>query len=164
MKWVGSFISNRTTTLCLPGHNTNAFPTHTGITQGSPLSPILFLFYNANLVDACNPHTLPSSGISFVDDVNTLAFSKTTEDNCRMLLSIRERCLEWAGKHGASFAPEKYILKLIRDRCRLHSWRKQTEAPAPVFLERRQGSQSRSAYAMGRTAALPISPSVPRLG
>jgi hypothetical protein len=50
-KWVGSFISNRTTTLCLPGYNTDAFPTHTGVPQGSPLSPILFLFYNANLVE-----------------------------------------------------------------------------------------------------------------
>ncbi len=34
VKWVGNFISNRTTTLCLPGYNTNAFPTHTGIPQG----------------------------------------------------------------------------------------------------------------------------------
>ncbi len=55
VKWVGSFISNTTTTLCLPGYNTDAFPTHMGIPQGSSLSPILFLFYNANLVEACNP-------------------------------------------------------------------------------------------------------------
>jgi hypothetical protein len=110
VKWVSSFISNRTTTLCLPGYNTDAFLTHTGIPQGSPLSPIFFLFYNANLVDACNLPTSPSSGIGFVDDVNALAFSKTTENNCRTLQSVHERCLEWARKHGASFAPEKYIL------------------------------------------------------
>jgi hypothetical protein len=110
VKWVGTFISNRTTTLCLPGYTTDAFPTHTGIPQGSPLSPILFLFYNANLVDACNLPTSPSSGIGFVDDVNALAFGKTTEDNCRTLQNIHDRCLEWARKHGASFAPEKYIL------------------------------------------------------
>jgi hypothetical protein len=110
VKLVGSFISNRTTTHCPPGYNTDAFPTHMGIPQGSPLSPILFLFYNANFVDACNLPTLPSSGIGFVDDVNALAFGKTTKDNCRTLQSIHERYLEWAGKHGASFAPEKYIL------------------------------------------------------
>jgi hypothetical protein len=52
VKWVGSFISNRTTTLCLPGYNTHAFPMHTGIPQGSPLSPILFLLYHTNLVEA----------------------------------------------------------------------------------------------------------------
>jgi hypothetical protein len=63
VKWVGSFISNRTTTLCLPGYNTDAFSTYTGIPQGSPLSPILSFFYNANLVDVCNPPTLPASGV-----------------------------------------------------------------------------------------------------
>ncbi len=26
VKYVGSFISNKTTTLCLPGYNTDAFP------------------------------------------------------------------------------------------------------------------------------------------
>jgi hypothetical protein len=110
VKLVGSFISNRTTTLCLPGYITDAFSTHAGIPQGSPLSLILFLFYNAILVDACNLPTSPSSGISFVDDVNALAFSKTTEDNCRSLQSIHKGCIEWARKHGALFAPEKYIL------------------------------------------------------
>jgi hypothetical protein len=78
VKWVGSFISNRNTTLCLPGYNSDAFSTHTGIPQGSPLSPILFLFYNANLVEICNAPTLPAPGTSFVDDVNALAFRKLT--------------------------------------------------------------------------------------
>jgi hypothetical protein len=110
VKWVGSFISNRTTTLCLPGYNTNAFPTHAGITQGSPLSPILFLFYNANLVDICNPPIFPASGIGFVDNANALACGKSTEENCRTLQAIHQRCLERAEKHGASFAPDKYIL------------------------------------------------------
>ncbi len=107
---MGSFISKRTTTLCLPGYNTNAFPTHTGIPQGSPLSLILFLFYNANLVDTCNQHTTPSSGIGFVDNVNPLAFGKMTEEKCRTLQTVHEHCLEWARRHGASFAPEKSIL------------------------------------------------------
>jgi hypothetical protein len=110
VKWVGSFISNQTTTLCLPGYNTDAFPTHTGIPQGSPLLPILFLFYNANLVEICNPLILPASRTGFVDDVNTLAFGKSTEKNCRTLQTVHERCLEWTRRHGASFAPEKYIL------------------------------------------------------
>jgi hypothetical protein len=107
---VGSFISIITTTLCLPGYNTAAFLTHTGILQGLPLLPILFHFYNANLVKICNPPTLPASGTGFVDDVNALAFGKSTEENCRTLQTVHERCLEWARRHGASFAPEKSIL------------------------------------------------------
>jgi hypothetical protein len=81
-----------------------------GISQGSPLSLILFLFYNANQVYICNPLTLPASGIGFVDDVNALAFGKSTEENCRTLQTVHKRCLDWARKHRASFAPEKYIL------------------------------------------------------
>ncbi len=107
---MGSFISSGTTTLCLPGYSIDAFPTHTGICQGSPLSPILFLFYNANLVDACNQCTSPSSVIGFVDDVNALTFGTTTEENCRTLQTVHERCLECAQRDEASFAPEKYIL------------------------------------------------------
>jgi hypothetical protein len=55
VKWVGSFISNRTTTSCLPAYNTNPFPTHSSIPDGSPLSPKFFLFHNATLVDSATP-------------------------------------------------------------------------------------------------------------
>ncbi len=110
VKLVGSFISNRTTTLCLPGYNTDHFPMHTGIPQGLPLSPILFIFYNANLLNACNLPTLPTSGTGFVDDMKALAFSKLTGENSRTLQTVHKHCLEWARRHGASFAPEKYVL------------------------------------------------------
>ncbi len=92
--WVGSFNSNRTTTLCLPGYNTDAFPTHTGIHQGSPLLSILFLFSNANHVEICNPLTLSASKTSCIDDVNALAFGKSIEENCRTLQTSYEWCLE----------------------------------------------------------------------
>jgi hypothetical protein len=110
VKWVGRFISNRTTTFCLPGYNTNAFPTLTSISQGSPLSLIFFLFYNANFIDAYNLPTSPASGIGFVNNEKALAFCKITDDNCRMLQSLHKWCLGWARSHGASFAQEKYIL------------------------------------------------------
>jgi hypothetical protein len=64
VKWVGSYVSNRTTTLCHQGYDTDALPTHMVIPQGSQLSLILFLFYYANLVSGCNPPTLPSSGLA----------------------------------------------------------------------------------------------------
>ncbi len=64
----------------------------------------------SNLVDICNPPTLPASGIGFVDDMNALAFGKSKEENSRTLQSVHERCLDWAKKHRALFAPDKYIL------------------------------------------------------
>jgi hypothetical protein len=80
-----------------------------GIPHGSQLLPILFLFYNANLIDISNPPTIPASGTGFVNNVNALAFGTSIKENCWTLLTVHERCLEWEHKYGALFAPEKYI-------------------------------------------------------
>jgi hypothetical protein len=96
--------------LCLPGYTSDAFPTHAGISQGSPLSPILFFSYITNLVEICNPVAPPAFGTGFVNNVNILAFNKSTEENCNILQGVHERYTEWVGKHGALVVPEKYIL------------------------------------------------------
>jgi hypothetical protein len=52
--WVQSFLTGRNTRIKLPnGYLSEAFPTPTGIPQGSPIWPILFLLFNALLVRAC---------------------------------------------------------------------------------------------------------------
>jgi hypothetical protein len=110
VKWVGNIIRKRTKTLCLPGYNYSAFPMHTSILQGSPLLSIFFLFYNSNIVLACNFLTDPASGTGFVVDVNALVLGKSTEENCRMLQTVHEQYSEWARRHRALFAPEEHII------------------------------------------------------
>jgi hypothetical protein len=92
------------------GYSSPQFSTEQGVPQGSPLSPILFLFYNADLIDACNSPDFPATGIGLVDDANILAFGKSTEETCSVLKEIHSRCLKWGDMHGASFAPHKYVL------------------------------------------------------
>lgn len=108
--WVESFLSNRSTTLAIYRQVTEVFEVRTGIPQRSPISPILYLFYNADLLDICNRSGTQSSGLGFVDDVNVLAFSTSTEENCRTLQNLHAECERWASKHGAVFAPKKYEL------------------------------------------------------
>lgn len=48
--------------------------------------------------------------MAFVDDVKILAYSTSTEENCQILEHIHEKCIQWANKHGAVFAPQKYEL------------------------------------------------------
>ena len=45
-----------------------------------------------------------------MDDINILAWGRSTEHNCRALTQVHNQCFEWARKHGATFAPAKYEL------------------------------------------------------
>ena len=81
-----------------------------GISQGSPISPILYLFYNADLLKSCESLRLRTSTTGFVDDVNILTYSESTEQNCKKLAEIHMECQKWARKHGSQFYSDKYEL------------------------------------------------------
>ena len=112
--WVQSFLTGRSTRIKLPnGHLSEEFPTPTGIPQGSPISPILFLLFNAPLVRACTLRGLhygESEAYGWVDDVCILAISNSYEENVRLLEKALQRAASWASKHAAKFAPDKFEL------------------------------------------------------
>ena len=103
-------MTGRTTTLCFQGAESEPFQPRAGIPQGSPLSPILFLFYNAELIDIYSKSILRVTASGFVDDVNILAYSQSTAGNCKKLEKVHERCLAWAKRFGLKFASQKYEL------------------------------------------------------
>jgi hypothetical protein len=109
-RWAASFMQDRSTSLIIPGHESSIFTISTGIPQGSPASPILFLFYNSELFDICTQPGRALSACGFVDDANILTYGDSTERNCERLAQIHDKCLHWARRHGASFAPAKYEL------------------------------------------------------
>jgi hypothetical protein len=112
--WVQSFLTGRSTRIKLPnGYLSEAFPTPTGIPQGSPISPILFLLFNAPLVRACTLRGLhygESEAYGWVDDVCILAISKSYEENIQVLERALLKANSWAKKHAAKFAPDKFEL------------------------------------------------------
>jgi len=107
VKWIASFLSNRHTSIAVDGFMSREHAIGTGIPQGSPLSPILYLFYNADLIDECNqePDTM-STG--YIDDVGILAWAKTTEETCDTLSRVLEKTQRWASTHASVFAPDKF--------------------------------------------------------
>lgn len=111
-KWITrfteSFLQDRSTSIHMGTYKGEQIPTDTGIPQGSTLSPILFLFFVGTLLPLLQ--TPRSSAGGFVDDTNILAWSKSTEENCRILENQHEKCEAWAKTHGVKFAPEKYQL------------------------------------------------------
>lgn len=108
--WVDSFLRNRRTTLLFDGQESECFPLEGGVPQGSPASPILYLFYNSELFENCGKTDSKVDCVGFADDTNLIAFGRSTEENCRRLERAHRDCLRWAERHGAKFAPDKYEL------------------------------------------------------
>ena len=105
-----SFLEERTTTITINGNISKEQEIEAGIPQGSTISPILYLFFNAPLLEACSSTNLKAAIGGFVDDAHLLAFGDSTEENCGTLTKLHEKCLEYAKRHGASFAFDKYEL------------------------------------------------------
>jgi hypothetical protein len=107
IQWVGSFCSRRRATIAVNAYQSEEMAIHhAGLPQGSPLSPILFLFLNANLVDV--PITRRKGAIAFVDDYTRWTVGSSAEANTATLQrKVIPRALEWAARSGAAFEAEK---------------------------------------------------------
>ncbi|KAJ6185551.1 reverse transcriptase [Penicillium mononematosum] len=77
-----------------------------GLAQGSPLSPILFAFFNADLVD--QPVDSQEGASAFIDDYFRWRVGSSVEENLTKIQSEDvPRIEEWARRTGSCFAAEK---------------------------------------------------------
>lgn len=106
LRWVEAFCSERTATIQINGQLSKAqnLP-QAGLPQGSPLSPILFLFFNADLVQ----RQIDSQGgaIAFVDDFTAWVTGPTAQSNREGIEAIINEALEWERRSGATFEADK---------------------------------------------------------
>ena len=107
---VQSFLSKQSTTIVVDGVETALQLLAARVLQGSLLSLMLFLFYNALLLKALDLLELRLSTLGFADDINLLTYSELTVVNCITLESAHDRCLAWASTYRMKFALRKYTL------------------------------------------------------
>ena len=107
--WVASFLQGRSTQLQFNGAKPEYnIPTPAGVPQGSPLSPLLYMYYNADLLDIAARHDV--TGLGFIDDIVYGVQGNSDKENTRKLKLILNEAEEWRKKHGAQFETSKYIL------------------------------------------------------
>ena len=105
--WIASFLTGRTGRTRFNEGLMQPFKIEAGIPQGSPLSPILWLLYNYKALQVAGNEALVTG---YIDDTCILVTGETTQENCIKLNRIHEKMVDWAVKHGAVFAPQKYEL------------------------------------------------------
>jgi hypothetical protein len=107
IKWIGSFLQARTTQLRFNDFTSTPIATLAGTPQGSPLSPLLYMFYNSDLLDIpASPHL----SLGFIDDIAYGVQGLTDKGNVEKLQEMLEQAEEWRQKHGAQFEKTKYVL------------------------------------------------------
>jgi len=90
--WIESFLSDRYTQLCFSGVDSARITINAGVPQGSPISPILYLFYNVDLLEI--PGT---DGLSwgFIDDIAYGVQGELDQHNAKKLQRMLMKAEEW---------------------------------------------------------------------
>ena len=96
LKWTKSFLTDRSTSITIGRNTIKILPVDAGIPQGFPISPILFLFFNAPLIEECASSGLRIQVGRFVDDIHLIIYGISMKANCRMLEKAHKICLKWA--------------------------------------------------------------------
>jgi retron-type reverse transcriptase len=109
VRWIASLLTNRSTNISFNGYKSETYNTPTRNPQGSPLSPILYLFYNADLIETCSQQQ-NTIATGFIDNVGILQWGRSTQDTYDGLTRTTELATQWTTKHASAFAPRKFQL------------------------------------------------------
>ena len=93
VRWTFEFTKNRSASLVLDGYETEVGSVSTGVPQGSPISPLLFLIYTTPLYGIVEAEGLQITG--FVDDI-TIYTRGSMENNAKRLSTALNMVCKWA--------------------------------------------------------------------
>lgn len=132
-RWVEAFCSERIASNQVNGQTseTRKLP-QAGLPQGSPLSPILFLFFNADLVQRrIDAH---GGAIAFVDDFTAWVTGPTAQSNREGIEAFIDEALKWERRSGATFKADKTaIIHFVVDHGFDQSPKLKSSSAAPIL-------------------------------
>ena len=116
ISWLQSFLTDRTTTLQFDDFSSDPIAASHGIPQGSPISPILYLFYSADLL-RLTPTSKTDDQAGYIDDTALVASAPTMTEVHQLLDGQAGMATGWSGKHACRFdIPKFQLLDLPRPR------------------------------------------------
>ncbi len=110
IEWTRSFLKDWETSLIFDEQMSNIREINADISQKSFISSILFLFFNASLIEKCEALRIKIEVLDFINDINILVYDKFIKEICRTLSKAHDVCAKWACTHDTTFASEKYEL------------------------------------------------------
>ena len=99
--WITSFLQDRSTQLQFNGTKSKQISTPADVPQKSSLSSLLYIYYNADLLDITSQHR--ATGLGFIDDIVYEVQGKSDKENTRKLMHILNDAEKWRKKHEAQF-------------------------------------------------------------
>jgi ribonuclease HI len=110
VNWVSSFLTDRFTHLKFDDFTSALLSASMGIPQGSPLSPILYLFYSSDLLEILDPAARDRFVAGYIDDTMLAVESGTIRENIEKLSAIMPLAFNWSRTHACSFDLGKFQL------------------------------------------------------
>jgi hypothetical protein len=101
--WTHSFMTDRQVKIVLDGETGQAHPVDTGIPQGSPEAPILFVTYLSGIINQVEREVPGIRGLSFTDDIAWWAEGGEEQEVADKLADAAKVAIEWAGNSGIAF-------------------------------------------------------------
>ena len=80
IKWTNLFLFKRRVQLVINGFTCSNRDIITGVSQGSPVSSILFIIYFNNVFNSIEARIPEITALLFADDIVLLVFGKTIKD------------------------------------------------------------------------------------
>ena len=105
LKWLQSYLSNRTQTVVVNGHHSYPEIVKSGVPQGTVLGPVLFIIY-LNDLQTCIKHSITSS---FADDTRLKKTIQTTDDS-KLLQEDLENAIIWSTENNMMLHQSKFEL------------------------------------------------------
>lgn len=117
IQWVQSFLTDRWVQLQIDNAQCPTHPINSGVPQGSPVSPILFIIYLSGVFNAIERRVNGIQCLSFADDIGLLASGYSVREVCNKLQEAAKVAIEWGHDNAVQFDAGKTEAVLLT-----HKW------------------------------------------